>query len=85
MGTFLSIILFILIALAATTILFILYAIGGRWFSKILDRWDYNKGVCRKCGNKFTYITKDCGYSLYICDNCQNIVLVEERNINNQN
>ena len=48
------------------------------WFNKQVDRYKYNNGVCRKCGHKYIYLTTDMDFSLFICDHCNNLLLVDK-------
>lgn len=47
------------------------------WFNKKIDQYNFNNGICRLCGSKYVYITKDEHFTIFSCDHCANLIIVE--------
>lgn len=77
-----KILLFILISFAICTCCYFFGEFLGRLYDKLYDRWLYNKGVCRNCKNKYSYITSHGGYILYECPNCHRLILIKSNDLN---
>lgn len=75
-----KLIMFLLLSFVVCTITFVSCHYFTKWWNKVYDKWMYNKGICRKCGHKLTYITTDKCFNVYVCDNCNNLIIVDKNN-----
>lgn len=46
------------------------------------DKQEFNKGICPKCNNKFSYKGKYKRESIYMCKNCNNVVTTDSKYLN---
>ena len=63
-----------IVALAITIVIVVVIALCLLGIVKVIDAYQYNNGVCRRCGGSYEYIEAVGSYSgaeyIYACNQC---------------
>lgn len=74
--------MFSIIAIVLTIVAVAAIAFALLWISKAVDSYQYNNGICRKCGGTYEYIETVGSYHgavyIYGCDKCKHRIEQDE-------